>query len=122
MASNNKLLPYLTDNNAGDGTDQGFCPYTSAGLRCLSSEECRVCKKIGDNYEGCVVTSTSPVCDSDKDAALISTTDDADKTAQCVGCKKDGKSLCGININLYKRNVGIRWYCWEFQNKLINSI
>jgi hypothetical protein len=92
LASNNKGLLYFTDNNAGDGTDQGFCPSNPAGLRCLSDGECRVCKLIDNNYEGCVVTSTTPVCDSDKDAALISTTDDADKTAQCLGCKKDGKS------------------------------
>ena len=92
------------------------------GLRCLSSEECRVCKKIDDNYEGCDVTSTTPVCDSDKDAALISTTDDADKTAECVGCKKDGKSLGGINNYLYKHSAGIHWYCWKLPKKLINSI
>ena len=58
---------------------------------------------IGDNYEGCVVTSTTPVCDGDKDdSTAITKTYASDKTAICVGCKKDGKPLGLANNYLYK--------------------
>ena len=62
----------------------------------MSSKECRVCKLIDPNYEGCDVTSLTPVCDGDKDDATdITTAYASDKTAQCVGCKKSGKYLSG---------------------------
>ena len=88
------------------------------GLRCLSSKECRVCKKISDNYEGCVVTSTTPVCDSDDGTTVITTTDDADKTAKCVGCKNNGKFLGGVKNYLYKHIVGIPYDSWNFPEKV----
>ena len=95
MASNNKWLLYFTDNNAGDGTDQGFCPSNPAGLRCLSDGECRVCKLISNDYEGCVVTSTTPVCDSNEDTTAIESVFSTGftTTPKCVGCKKSGKFL-----------------------------
>ena len=63
----------------------------------MSSEECRICKLISDNYEGCVVTSTTPVCDSDEDTAQIQADFSATTTtAQCVGCKKSSKYLGGV--------------------------
>ena len=115
MVSDNKWLLYLIDNNAGDGTDLGFCPSSPANLRCLSSEECRVCKLIGSNYEGCDVTSTTPVCDPDKDTAQIQTDfSTTTTTAECVGCKKTSKYLGGVGNYIHKHRVCIRYYCWQF--------
>ena len=69
----------------------------------MSSEECRVCKLIGNNYEGCDVTTTTPVCDGDKDdTTAVTKTYESDKTAKCVGCKKDGESSGGVAQYLYK--------------------
>ena len=49
---------------------------------------------IGNNYEGCDVTTTTPVCDGDKDdATAVTKTYASDKTAQCVGCKKSSTYL-----------------------------
>ena len=72
----------------------------------MSSSECRICKWISPNYEGCDVTSTNPVCDGNKDATGITKTYDSDKTAQCLGCKKDGKYLSGESIIYIK----MYWY------------
>ena len=72
----------------------------------MSSEECRICKWISPNYEGCDVTSDTPVCDSDTGDGIVttgmSTADDPAKPAQCVGCKNTGKSLDGKYNYLYK--------------------
>ena len=94
-----------TSQTAGDGTTIGHCPVSPSGLRCLSSKECRICKWISPNYEGCDVTSNTPVCDSANDDSVVTTgmatSDDPAKTAQCVGCKKSGKYLSGANNCLY---------------------
>ena len=77
----------------------GFCPSSPANLRCLSSGECRVCKLIDNTYEGCLLTTTTPVCDSDKDTVGIQSdflTSPPTTTAQCVACKKDGKYLTRV--------------------------
>ena len=102
MTSTYIWLPYLTDQATGDGTDIGFCPTSPAGLRCLSSKECRICKWISPNYEGCDVTSVTPVCDSDADDSVVTTgiltSDDPAKPAQCVGCKQSSTYLsCATN-------------------------
>ena len=98
------MITYLTDQTtAVTGTELGFCPTTPANLRCLSSGECRVCKLIDPNYEGCDVTSTTPVCDSDISSTdMISTNDDPTKTPQCVGCKKTSKYLGGVGNYIHK--------------------
>ena len=67
----------------------GKCPTTPSGLKCLSTGECNVCKLINGNYEGCDVTSSTPVCDADASTSAID--DSAVNTLSvCVGCKKDG--------------------------------
>ena len=77
----------------------------AAARKCLSTGECRVCKKITTsestfNYEGCqqnsdLEDSETPICDPDDDGETIEVQDDvndyADKNAVCRGCKKDGK-------------------------------
>ena len=86
----------------------------------MSDGECRVCKSLEAtpntfpktyNHEGCVVKSATPVCDSDettlttieKDFSAGFTT-----TPKCVGCKKDGKSLCSVKNFIQNHGVGMR--------------
>ena len=104
MASYYWLSHDLTDQSIGDGTVIGFCPTNPPDLRCLSSAECRICKLIAPNYEGCDFRSITPVCDGDKDDTTeITTTYASDKTPKCVGCKKSGKYLIGADNYLYKK-------------------
>ena len=80
----------------------------------MSDGECRICKKINDNYEGCVVTSNSPVCDSDNvaaniQAALSDFETGFTTTPVCVACKKDGKFLTKIQDYLFITKLQIKY-------------
>ena len=70
----------------GDGFSSGKCPQ----YNCLSNGYCNVCGLISGYAEGCDITSTTPVCDADKD---ISGTQDSatGKVSKCVACTMSGK-------------------------------
>ena len=69
----------------GNGLSSGKCPQ----YNCLSNGYCNICGTISGYAEGCDITSTSPVCDADKDTS--GTQDSATaKVAQCVPCTKSG--------------------------------
>ena len=90
-----------------------MCQQEDPDRRCLSTGECRRCKFVAGTglYEGCEITSASPICDADSDSAKVeyATSDyltgsestyapeagDAHlKNPNCVQCKKAGKILC----------------------------
>ena len=52
-----KIITFI-DGSAGDGSTVGKC---TNNLKCLSSGECRVCKVINGNHEGC--SGSTPYCD-----------------------------------------------------------
>ena len=79
-----------TDNTRGDGTTIGICPTIQSNYKCLSSGACNECAIISGKHEGCLETSTRPVCDAD--SATNGIQDIADgKMAQCTACKKNGR-------------------------------
>ena len=51
-----------------------------------------MCGLISGTHEGCVSTSTTPVCDADSTTSII---DDlaTEKEAGCKGCTKSGQTL-----------------------------
>ena len=106
----------------GDGTIKGNCPDDPSGpaermtsLRCLSSGECRICKFIKtswnhgindvdatvNRYEGCVITSSAPICDANKltanavefDNAVMEGAYGEDLDPICAPCKQAGKGV-----------------------------
>ena len=80
---------YLSDGTSGDGSHIGNCPLHYSTYKCLSTGSCNVCGLISGNAEGCDINSDKPVCDADKDTAIIEDTV-SDKEAKCVACKKSG--------------------------------
>ena len=110
----------LSDGTAqvqGDGTDGHMCQVEDSNRRCLSTGECRRCKFIetsldgtaSNKYEGCVITSDTPICDANKGTTNVveyakSKYKEGDRstyapeagtahllTPECVKCKKQGK-------------------------------
>ena len=76
----------------GDGFTPGSCPQ----YNCLSNGQCNICGTIAGYAEGCDITSTTPVCDADKD--ITGTQDSATrKVAQCVKCTKSSKAMYFIS-------------------------
>ena len=54
---------YVKDGvTAGDGTTVGKCP---GNLKCISTGECRVCKIVSGQHEGC--SGANPRCDESTD-------------------------------------------------------
>ena len=76
----------------GDGTTIGKCPSSHSSYRCLSSGACNVCGLISGTHEGCVSTSTTPVCDADSTTSTIEDTA-VEKLGVCKGCTKSGLNL-----------------------------
>ena len=84
-------------------------------LRCLSSGECRICKFITtswnhgingveatvNRYEGCLITSSAPICDADKTSAdavqfdnpVMQNAYGKELDPICAPCKKAGKGF-----------------------------
>ena len=68
-------LPFA-DGDTGDGRDEadGMCQKVTSNpnRRCLSTGECRRCKFIekmsggtpDNKYEGCIISSDTPICDA----------------------------------------------------------
>ena len=83
---------YVGVGTQGDGTTIGKCPSSHSSYRCLSSGACNVCGLISGTHEGCVSTSTTPVCDADSTTSTIEDTA-VEKEAVCKGCTKSGQSL-----------------------------
>ena len=77
----------------------------------MSDGECKACKKISNNFEGCDVTSTTPVCDSDKDTTGTQSDFSAGftTTPECVACRKDGKSLARVEYYLCINKLQIKF-------------
>ena len=82
----------------GDGSTEtnGMCEKQDATRRCLSTGECRVCKLISDKYEGCDITSTTPICDANTAVANVQFDTSSDYVSTslipaCVACKKAGE-------------------------------
>ena len=81
----------------GDGTTEpsGMCQKQDPTRKCMSSGECRACKFITDKYEGCDITSNTPICDANTAVANVqfATSDYVSKllTPACVACKQAGK-------------------------------
>ena len=80
---------FLDGQTQGDGTSVGKCPNS---LKCLSTGACNVCGLISGTHEGCVSTSTTPICDADSATTTIEDTAVA-KEGICKGCTKSGPSL-----------------------------
>ena len=55
------------DGSMGDGTTVGKC---TNNLKCMSSGECRVCKVINGNHEGC--SGLTPYCDESANPSTCS--------------------------------------------------
>ena len=89
-----------------------MCQQEDPNRRCLSTGECRRCKFVAgtgfNTYEGCVITSSTPICDADSDTTAVeyATSDYLTgtistyapeagnahlKTPNCVECKMAGK-------------------------------
>ena len=83
---------YVGVGTQGDGTTIGKCPSSHSSYRCLSSGACNVCGLISGTHEGCVSTSTTPVCDADSTTSIIDDTA-VEKEAVCKGCTKSGQTL-----------------------------
>ena len=83
---------YVGVGTPGDGTTIGKCPSSHSSYRCLSSGACNVCGLISGTHEGCVSTSTTPVCDADSTTSIIDDTA-VEKEAVCKGCTKSGQNL-----------------------------
>ena len=86
-----------------------MCRQEDVNRRCLSTGECRICKFVEATalYEGCDITSTTPICDADETTTKVNyDTDDYLagntsmyapeagvahlETPKCVACKKAG--------------------------------
>ena len=94
----------LDGSTMGDGSTLGLCPTNPPLLRCLSSGECRICKQISANYEGCDYKSAMPICDANSLTGVIEITEadynNTDNNPVCTACKKAGKYLfyiCNLN-------------------------
>ena len=81
----------IDGTTAGDGTEIGKCPSSYSNYRCLSTGACNVCGLISNFAEGCELLGSTPVCDADSGTTAIEDTA-SNKVAQCVACKKDGKT------------------------------
>ena len=80
-----------------------MCEKMDATRKCLSSGECRVCKFVAVNslgaavnkYEGCDITSSTPICDANTAVANVqfatNAYDGGSLTPACVQCKKMGE-------------------------------
>ena len=86
---------YLGVGTPGDGTTIGKCPSSHSSYRCLSSGACNVCGLISGTHEGCVSTSTTPVCDADSTTSTIEDTA-VEKIGVCKECTKSGLNLVSI--------------------------
>ena len=93
----NMLLHYhiLDGTSTGDGSadlTNGMCEKQDTNRKCLSTGECRACKFISTSYEGCDITSMTPICDANSGTSTVDFTTYADSslTAECVACKKAG--------------------------------
>ena len=93
------LYLYISDGGTGDGLTEGdgMCEQEDSARKCLSTGECRICKFVADTskYEGCDITSNTPICDANSltmDIFEFSVADDPTLTPGCVACKKSGKN------------------------------
>ena len=90
-------MSYLDGSTTGDGSTEadGMCQQEDPTRKCISTGECRACKFVTDKYEGCDITSLTPICDANTAVSNVQfATSDYDSTAltpACVACKKLGK-------------------------------
>ena len=96
-----------------------MCEKIDSTQKCLSTGECRVCQFVASNslgsvnkYEGCDITSTSPVCDAntaESAAGIQYDTNDYNvtHTPGCVPCKKEGKTESQVQLYLDKEHQAI---------------
>ena len=86
------ILITTIDGSTGDGTEIGKCPSSYSSYKCLSTGACNVCGLISGLAQGCDILSATPVCDADTSTSGIQDSATG-KVAQCVACKKSGKSF-----------------------------
>ena len=92
------IFQILDGTSTGDGSTEadGMYQKEDSTRKCLSSGECRPCKYITDEYEGCDITSTTPICDANTAVANIQFDTSSDYVSTslipvCVACKKAGE-------------------------------
>ena len=88
MSFHSPVITYL--NVAVNIGSSSECPSSPSNLICLTTNACNVCgSEVSGAYQGCSVTSTTPVCDFDSTTSGIQSSA-TKKLAACVGCKKSG--------------------------------
>ena len=111
MSFHSPVITYL--NVAVNIGSSSECPSSPSNLICLTTNACNVCgSEVSGAYQGCSVTSTTPVCDFDSTTSGIQSSA-TKKLAECVGCKKAGSyrleytvidSMCNTFIHLISIN------------------
>ena len=82
-----------------------MCQKHNSALNCLSTGECKICKFVDatDKYEGCDISSATPICDGDSATASVDLVySNASKTPGCKACKTLGKSKFIAHIRTVK--------------------